>query len=318
MKLRTPGRIFIPLTLAGIFIGFLMVTPSTFESKRGFVGMFQNLYLQCIEVFKQPLFWVFIVVAIIMLLIINNINKLIESHKFEALSPEQQTDYLRKKDLGYVKNWWQSSYRKQEEQTEEDIIIDHGFDGITELDNSLPQWWLALFYFGVVFCVVYMVSYSFTSFAHPEAELAVENLQLEEEWEKALLQAPVIPVEEAKLQVEDNKRLQNGEKIFNAQCVKCHSKDGMGGSGPNLTDDYWKNKEQEDLFKNIYHVVYNGVAGKAMQAWSKQNDGQYIDERIEDVASYVYFLNQRKPDITPAQGGKEPEGDLVEKWKQKK
>ncbi len=40
-----------------------------------------------------------------------------------------------------------------------DVLLDHDYDGIHELDNDLPPWWLYLFYFSIVFAIVYMLDY---------------------------------------------------------------------------------------------------------------------------------------------------------------
>ena len=42
-------------------------------------------------------------------------------------------------------------------QEEEDIMLEHDFDGIRELDNKIPPWWNALFYGGIIFGFVYMI-----------------------------------------------------------------------------------------------------------------------------------------------------------------
>ena len=89
-----------------------------------------------------------------------------------------------------------------------------------------------------------------------------------------------------------------------------------GGIGPNLTDDYWVNHEEEDLFKNIYHVIYNGSPKNAqMRAFGQKKELSGL--AIEKIASYVYSLNQNEPAKTVADGAAAPQGDLVEKWKRK-
>lgn len=42
---------------------------------------------------------------------------------------------------------------------EKDVLLDHDYDGIKELDNKLPPWWLYLFYISVIFAFVYMIHY---------------------------------------------------------------------------------------------------------------------------------------------------------------
>ena len=44
-------------------------------------------------------------------------------------------------------------------EEEEEIILDHNYDGIKELDNSLPPWWVYMFYATIIFAVVYLVRF---------------------------------------------------------------------------------------------------------------------------------------------------------------
>lgn len=44
----------------------------------------------------------------------------------------------------------------------EDRLLEHEYDGIRELDNDLPPWWLWLFYITIIFAVVYMIHYHVT------------------------------------------------------------------------------------------------------------------------------------------------------------
>ncbi len=41
----------------------------------------------------------------------------------------------------------------------EPLLLDHDYDGIRELDNNLPRWWVWLFYLSIVFAVIYMLYY---------------------------------------------------------------------------------------------------------------------------------------------------------------
>ena len=38
----------------------------------------------------------------------------------------------------------------------------HDYDGIQELDNKLPKWWLWLFYITIIFSVIYVLRYHVT------------------------------------------------------------------------------------------------------------------------------------------------------------
>lgn len=313
MKLRTPAYIFIPLTLLAVVLAFSMVTPVENAPVPGFRGMVENMFAHIQAALSQGIVWAVMGISVVMLFIVNAINKLVETQKFEKLSAEEQVDYLARKKKGYVKNLLESANKKQTKEEEEAIILDHGFDGIQELDNALPQWWLSLFWFGVVFCVVYVMAYAFTDFAHADVEYATEKVIMDERDSIWAVQND-ITIEEAINKANDPAIVEAGRVIFNTQCTLCHMENGKGGIGPNLTDGYWVNHEQDSLFYNIYDIVYNGSPQNAqMRAFGQR--GELSGLNIEKVASYVYYINQVEKTISPAEGGAAPQGDLIDKWK---
>lgn len=306
MKLRTPAYIFIPLTLLAILIPFIMILPSEYPSQTGFGGWMANLYHGVLTAFSNFYFWGVILISLVMLFIVDVLNKMVECRKFEKLTEEQQARYLEARKRGYLKNLWASSREKQTEEEEQSIILDHGFDGITELDNALPQWWLSLFYFGIIFMVVYVLAFSFTDFANTTVEYE-EETEFKENQFATWIKANDIDITGAVNKSDDEAILEEGKQIFLNNCATCHTANGGGAAGPNLTDDYWINQMEDSLFYNVYNVVYNGAPNNpAMQAWSKDLTG--LD--IEKVASYVYHMNQNLPDVTKDMGGKDPEGEL--------
>ena len=109
----------------------------------------------------------------------------------------------------------------------------------------------------------------------------------------------------------------NIERVLKSVCALLNGEGGRGGIGPNLTDDYWINHEQnEDLFLNIYDIVYNGAPhNPQMRPFGQRKELSGL--AIEKVASYVYYINQVEKTLTEADGAAAPKGDLVEKWKQK-
>lgn len=312
MKQRTPGRIFIPIIMISIIGIIMMVYPINIESKPGFFGFFSNTWSHFIETFSN---WIAIGIAIIsflMLLIVNEINKLVENQKFNKLSPVQKEKYLELSEQNYFKRLWQSGRERQTDEEEEAIILDHGFDGIKELDNALPQWWMAMFYMGIVFMVVYMIAYSFTDFAHPYVEYeennAVEQAKVDE-W----IKNNDITIDQAVNKYTEQQAIDEGKKVFEQTCATCHTANGGGGIGPNLTDNYWVNQTEEELFKNIYDIVYNGSPkNPQMRAFGQKHELTGL--AIEKVASYVYYLNQDAPEVTVNEGGAKPQGDIVSRW----
>lgn len=316
MKQRTPAYIFIPLTMLAVILAFTMVTPVETIAEPGFKGMVNNLLTHLGAVVQQGIVWAVVAVALVMLFIINALNKVIETQKFKQLTPEQQAEYLAEAKIGYFKRLFGSASKKQSAEEEEAIIIDHGFDGIKELDNALPQWWLSLFYFGIVFCITYVMSYAFTDFAHMDREFE-EEMAILDERDAKWAEANDITIEGAVNKSNDPAIVEEGGKIFKQNCVQCHLEGGRGGIGPNLTDDYWINHEQnEDLFYNVYDIVYNGAPhNPQMRPFGQRKELSGL--AIEKVASYVYHINQVEKTLTEADGAAAPQGDLVDKWKQK-
>ncbi|MBW7675110.1 c-type cytochrome [Chryseobacterium chendengshani] len=289
MKQRTP-----------VFVNILIIT--------GLLIVFYYLFVQSYSFLASPYFWGTVVISAILAYIHSAIGDLIENNKFKKLTAEEKSAYLNEKKIPFLKRQYDAAFKKQSETEEKDILIDHGFDGIMELDNQLPKWWVGLFWFGTAFCIVYICAYSFTDFAHPLKEYDVEykeqiaSIKIYEETQ------PQVTIESAAFS-EDN--IAAGEEVFKTNCVSCHSEGGKGGIGPNLTDNFWHNQPEKTLFKNVFHVVENGVTGTAMQAWGK--NGVLTGRDIQNVAAFVYHINQEQPPITPAQGGAPAYGDEA-KW----
>lgn len=263
------------------------------------------MFVQSMAFLKSPYFWGTVAISIILAFIHNSIGDLIENEKFKKLSEEQKKEYLSEKNRPYLKTLYESAFKKQSATEEKDILIDHGFDGIMELDNQLPKWWLGLFWFGVAYCVIYLFAYAFTDFAHPIDEYDQEykaQIASIDEYNKT---APQITLETAVYSADN---IAEGEQIFKTNCVSCHGDGGKGGIGPNLTDNSWINQPEKTLFKNVFYMVYNGSTNNpTMQAWGK--NGVLTGKDIEKVAAYVYHINQEQQPITPAQGGAAPQGE---------
>lgn len=315
MRQRTPGRVLIPFALLSIIGTLMMVNPIEFERTPGFLGLltdgFKHLFNTLTNVYAVAI----LIVSFIMLLIVNTINKIIENNKFNKLSAQEKMEYMELANQNYFSRLIKSSKERQSEEEEKELLIDHGFDGIVELDNALPDWWLGLFYFGVIFCFVYILAFSFTDFADPIVEYEKHNSAEEikvAEW----IANNDITIDEAVNKYTDAQALEAGKEVFEQTCATCHTANGGGGIGPNLTDEHWINQTKEDLFKNIYNMVYNGSPNDpTMEAFGQK--GKLSGLSIEKVASYVYYLNQELPPVTEKEGGAAPQGDVVPAWTRK-
>lgn len=312
MKQRTPGRVFIPIIMIAIIGIIMMVTPVGFDRSSGFLGFLGDSWKHFVNTFSDWFAIGILIIALVMLLIVNAINKVVESQKFKTLTLEQQQQYVVMSKQNYVSRLLRSGRERQSDEEEQSIILDHGFDGIKELDNALPQWWLALFYGGVVFCVVYLLAYGFTDFAKPYEEYEIANAKEEEKVAKWIAEND-IDITGAVNKYTDQQAIEEGKKTFEQICATCHTANGGGGIGPNLTDGYWINKTQDSLFYNIYDIVYNGSPrNPQMRAFGQRKELTGLT--IEKVASYVYYMNQELAPVTPNEGGAAPQGEIVAAW----
>lgn len=285
MKQRTPVVVNILIILVILFVVYYMFVQNT-------------------SFLASPFFWGTVVISCILALIHGAIGDLIENNKFQKLTAEEKAEYLVNKKRPYLKTLWESAFKKQSAKEEKDILIDHGFDGIMELDNQLPKWWLGLFWFGVAYCIVYLFAYAFTDFGDPLKEYDEEykaQIASIAEYEKT---APQITIETAEYSADN---IAEGEIVFKTNCVSCHMDGGKGGIGPNLTDNAWINQPEKTLFKNVFHVVWNGSPNNpTMVAFGK--NGQLTGKDIQNVAAYIYHINQEQKPITVAEGGAAPQG----------
>jgi cytochrome c oxidase cbb3-type subunit III len=169
-------------------------------------------------------------------------------------------------------------------EKEADILLDHDYDGIKELDNNLPPWWKWGFYISIVYAVVYLflahvVKVVPMSDQEYENEMAAAEVALE----NYRATATNLVDETNVFVVEEEGRLMNGKKLFDANCVACHAADGGGIVGPNLTDEYWIHGGS---IKDVFSVIKNGVIEKGMIPWKTQMK----PAEMQDVASYVLSL----------------------------
>jgi len=198
-------------------------------------------------------------------------------------------------------DWWKRMDKKFftnaiAVEKETDIELEHNYDGIKELDNSLPPWWKWGFIITIVFSFVYLLNFHVLGEGkNPteeyEAELAKAKIQLE-----AYNAKNKDRVDEANLKMADASGIAKGKEIFQTMCWACHGKEGEGGTGPNLTDDYWLHKGS---LSDIYLSIKHGYPDKGMQAWEKQ----YSPKDILDLASFIKSIHgSNPPNAKPAQG----------------
>lgn len=197
----------------------------------------------------------------------------------------------------FYKKWMKKLTRTKGIDEEGTLLLDHDYDGIKELDNELPPWWVYLFYATIVFAVVYMARFHMFGGDNQATEFEKEMLAAQLAVEEYKKTAPDMLTADQVVVLEDAADLAVGKKLFEVNCVVCHRADGGGGIGPNLTDDHWI---LGGGIKNVFNTIMEGGRdGKGMVAWKtsiKPSD-------IAKIASYVLTLQgTNPPDAKDAEG----------------
>lgn len=178
-------------------------------------------------------------------------------------------------------------------------IKNHEYDGITEYDNPLPNWWLMTFFGTIIFGFIYFLHYELGGGMTQEQELsaALEKIKV---LEKNHLQAESETVADVEQMLVDPKFIENGAQIYANNCQACHGNELQGMIGPNLADNYWIHGKGEG--KDILTVVQKGILDKGMPAWSA------VLGNSEMIAVSAFVLS--KKGSNPA-NPKAPQGELV-------
>lgn len=188
-------------------------------------------------------------------------------------------------------------------EKEHEVMTDHDYDGIKELDNRIPPWFTWLFYATIIFSVWYMIHYHVLGTGKLQAEEYEAEVRLAELKRAELVRSGAFINEETVTLLTDAADLQSGKAIYDANCVACHGQYGEGLVGPNLTDGYYVHGGG---IKNVFKVIKYGVPAKGMIPWQSQ----LSPNQIQQVSSYVISLVGTNPPNPKA-----PEG---EKWVEEK
>lgn len=249
---------------------------------------------------KYPIVLGVLVVIFFLAIVFEIVLAAIQRVLFATLDKDAQERYLSKEsEGGWIMKTYANMFNTEAGENEQEIVLDHNYDGIRELDNNLPPWWIYLFYATIVFAVVYMLRYHVFDGINQTQEYEIEVAHAEaaiEEYKKN--NKDLIDAESVEM-LTDESDLAAGKAIYIANCVACHKDDGGGGIGPNLTDDYWI---LGGGIKNIYNTISEGGRpGKGMIPWKTD----LKPSEIAQVSSYVMTLIGTNPP-----GAKEAEGDL--------
>ncbi len=197
------------------------------------------------------------------------------------------------------KIWWDKMNSFKPIEQESNIVLDHNYDGIRELDNRLPPWWLYGFYVTIIIGAIYLWRYHVSETAPlSKQEFEIAMKKADEEKAAYLAKAANNIDENTVTLLKEPAALDAGKTAFVQMCAACHGKAGEGGVGPNLTDEYWiHGGSVKDIFKTIKY----GWPEKGMKAWQED----FSPVQIAQISSYIKSLQGSNPP-----NGKEKQGDL--------
>jgi cytochrome c oxidase cbb3-type subunit III len=243
---------------------------------------------------KYPMVMLFLGVFLFLLIAIEIVTNAVDKVTYHLLTDEQKKKLEEAQSVSFTEspfytNLMKKLTRSKEIEQEADVMLDHDYDGIKELDNVLPPWWVNLFYATIIFGLIYMLRFHvFGDYNQAQEYIAeVELAQMEIEKNK-VISPDDMNVDKVTL-LADAESLARGKEIFTNVCAACHKPDGAGQIGPNLTDEYWI---LGGGIKNVFKTISEGGReGKGMVPWK----ATLKPTEIQKVASYVLSLQGTKP-----------------------
>ncbi len=175
----------------------------------------------------------------------------------------------------------------------------HSADGIEELDNPLPAWWIGMFVVSIVFALGYLVYYpglgNYGGSANWSSAGQLEREQAAHESRFAPIYQHLAQLDPATLEA-DRLGQQVGRRLFINHCASCHGANARGGPGyPDLTDSEWIWGSD---FNSVQATIGNG-RNASMPPW-----GAVLGETgVNDVTQTVLKLAGRDHDAAAAQRG---------------
>lgn len=242
------------------------------------------------------LFWVMVAALVVEIALLISLLTTIRN-VLSAMGAEREPGFLSR--LFTWKSWEKGLTDAVPIERESEVMTDHEYDGIRELDNNLPPWWKYGFYATILFSLVYLFNFHVGRIWDLSDGEYRNQLAVAEEQKQAYLRVHGAKVDESTVKLLKNSDdLATGKSVFDKNCVACHAADAGGNVGPNLTDDYWKHGGS---IQSVFKTIKYGVPDNGMIAWQATLKPQ----EIQQVASYILSLHGTKPAHPKA-----PEGDL--------
>ncbi len=281
------------VALPGLSFGQDAATPSFFEQYKIEIVLGLTVLISIVAVAAMYI----LLIALRMVLKLKRAEMGIEEEEKELIPAIEGEE-----GVGFWRKFWNRFNDSVPVAKEHEVATDHEYDGIRELDNRLPPWWLYGFYFTIAFGVIYLINYEVLGTGqHQDEEFQAEMMQAEEDVKIYMASLSNLIDETNVTLATESADINAGKAIYDANCAVCHAADGGGGVGPNFTDQYWLHGgDMPSIFKTIKY----GVPSKGMIAW----EAQLSPKKMMQVASYIYML-EGNTSANP----KDPQGDLFER-----
>jgi cytochrome c oxidase cbb3-type subunit 3 len=191
----------------------------------------------------------------------------------------------------------------------------HEWDGVKELNNPLPKWWLYTFYACIVFAVVWMVIYPSLPFWKGTSGWVAREAVVADVAAAQARNAPMMARlrEATPAQIAADPELRafataGGRVAFANNCAGCHGAGGQGAVGgfPSLADDDWI---WGGSLEAIQHTIRHGIRANESDDQRQSimprfgADGLLTRAQIDDVAEHVLSLTNRATDQAAAARG---------------
>jgi cytochrome c oxidase cbb3-type subunit III len=251
---------------------------------------------------KYPVLSLFLFIILFVLIAMEIMWNAAENILYQIMSPEEKrkVDEYNATPISqtiWFKNLVKRLTKAEPIENEANLLLNHDYDGIKELDNNLPPWWIYLFYLCIGFAAIYLIRFQLLGGDNQEMELKKEMAQAKIDIEEYQKTAPDLMDEKTVVLLTDAPSLAEGKEIFTANCAACHRADAGGAIGPNLTDNHWI---LGGGIKNVFHTLVNGGRdGKGMISWK----GTLKPKQMQKVASYVLSLQGSNPKDPKAPDG---------------
>ena len=171
---------------------------------------------------------------------------------------------------------------------EAEVATDHNYDGIIELDNSLPPWWVYMFYGTIIFAITYMIYFTYFDGPTQQMEYDTEVAQAIQKKNEFLKKTAALVDETSVLILTDATALAKGKSGYITKCAACHGMNGEGLVGPNLTDDYWIHGGS---IKDIFKTIKYGWPEKGMISW----ESQITPMEMQQISSFIITIKGTNP-----------------------